>query len=260
MPNAQTHLVSACTILENVTSAGTIPWMASGIARSSFLLGAISPDVRAVSGHSREATHFLRIPPPDDRAAPEVMLAQWPELQDTTSLERDRAAFVAGYMTHLVMDQAWVEMIVMPGLFVKGVAWGTDHPNWRLYSILMTYLEYRAAACLPEHAVPCLIRANPHDWLPFIKDKHLVQWRDHVAQVIQKGGARVISRMFAYSNRLEPKALEAIVTSEKRMSAEAYPVIPRKNLITFEVEATRRSQEAVMCYLEDVRYPSEEGP
>ncbi len=249
MPNAQTHMASVCDLLAQPPVQAAFPWLANDEARSALLLGAISPDVRAVSGHMREATHFFEIPPSDPRPAPVVMLETWPQLRDPALLGTPQAAFVAGYISHLIMDQTWVERVVMPGLFVNGERWGIEHPNWRVYGILMTYLEYRAAARLPRWAIDRLGEAEPHGWLPFIKDRHLADWRDHVVSVVERGGAKLISRMFAETNRITPAEMEAIVQSEERMDAECFSVVSREQVQAFEAEAACRTEEFVTGYL-----------
>ncbi len=249
MPNAQTHLASVCDLLAQPTVQAAFGWLADDQAQAAFLLGAISPDVRAVSGDIREATHFFDIPPRDAQPAPRAMLRAWPQLRDPRQLVRPQAAFVAGYITHLVMDQTWVEMIVMRRLFVAGTHWGIHHPNWRVYSVLMTYLEYQAAARLPRRAVDLLAQAEPHGWLPFIRDEHLIEWRDHVVSVIERGGAQLISRMFAETNRITPAEMEAIVLSEERMAEEGFAVVSREHLRAFEDEVGRRSASTATHYL-----------
>lgn len=258
MPNAQTHLTAVCAVLAQPPLQAAFRWLAEGEACSAFLLGAISPDVRAISGQTREETHFFTIPPDDPRPAQAVMLEAWPTLRNAAALSRPHAAFIAGYITHLVMDQTWIEQVVMPALFVEGAAWGTDHPNWRLYVVLMTYLEYRAAARLPSGVVETLLKATPDRWLPFVADAHLTAWRDHVAQHIREGGARRLSAMFARTSGLEPDDLEAIVLSEERMTAEAFCTVPRERLAAFENETQARSLRAVLEYLGNVP-PTNEG-
>lgn len=249
MPNSQTHLASVWNLLAQPPLHAAFPWLAEDAVRAACLLGAISPDVRAFSGHPREETHFFDIPM-GERLGHERLLSEWPELADASALGQTHAAFVAGYMTHLIMDQCWVEMVVMPGLFVKGLDWDTNHPNWRLYSLLMTYLEYRAAERMPERAVDLLARAEPDGWLPFVGDRALAEWRDHVVSIIQRGGPRRISRMFAESIGVSPAQMEAIVLSEARMAEEAFRTIPREQVLAFEAEAQRRSQVAVVDYLQ----------
>jgi hypothetical protein len=223
--------------------------LADSAAQSAFLLGAISPDARILSGHPREATHFFTIPPSPDRPAQRALLDEWPALRRESVADQQQAAYVAGYMTHLVMDQTWVEQVVMPGLFIDGLAWGYGHPNWRLYTILMTYLECRAESRLPEDALDRLKRARPAGWLPFLNDQILLRWRETILQIVEGGGASRVSQDFARTNGLKAEEMAAIVGSEVRMAEVAYPTVPREQLLAFEDESRRRSAGAVMDYL-----------
>ncbi len=249
MPNAQTHLAAACDLIDAISRASAVPWLVQGDAQSAFLLGSISPDVRIVSGHPREETHFFTIPPSDSQRAEDRMLRIWPNLQAAQNHGGVRAAFVAGYMCHLAMDQVWVNVIVMPRLFSEEHLWGVKHPNWRLYSILMTYLEYRAEARLPADRLDLLARAMPDHWLPFVEDRYLLEWRDYVVEMIRTDGARRTSEQFAQSNDLSGADLEAIVLSDQRMAADVFPVVSLEDLTAFEVESARRSYEVVLGYL-----------
>jgi hypothetical protein len=249
MPNAETHLAAACDLLAEPAITGAHPWLAGDASRAAFLMGAISPDVRAISGQAREATHFFTIPPSDERPAPAVMVADWPQISQASRLNPPAAAFVAGYMTHLIMDQTWVERVVIPGLFIAGTEWGVQHPNWRLYCILMTYLEYRAAPRLPADTSRRVGSAEPQGWLPFVADHYLAQWRTRVAGLIGEGGPRRVSSVLTQSCGLSSDEMEAIVLSEPEMARQAYPVVARERLLDFEAETARRCRDQVLRYL-----------
>jgi hypothetical protein len=249
MPNAQTHLAAACDLNQTLSGEAALSWLADDNARAAFLLGSISPDVRVVSGQQREETHFFTIPPIDARRAEDAMPHQWPNLRSMQGQRELGAAFVAGYMTHLAMDQVWVSVIVMPRLFSEGHPWGVDHPNWRLYSILMTYLEYQSEERLSSRDVTLLASVRPDRWLPFVKDQFLLEWRDYVVEMIQTDGARRTSELFARSNGLSGADLEAIVLSDQRMAAEVFLFVSQDDLAAFEAESMRRSQQAVRGFL-----------
>jgi hypothetical protein len=248
MPNAQTHLVSACDLIARPAVLNAFPALAEDIVQSAFLLGSISPDVRALSGHRREETHFFDIPLSDPEPADQHLFAAYPELADSAALPAEQAAFIAGYVTHLVMDETWLKIVVMPGLFIEGAVWGTHHPNWWVYSLLMTYLEYRAADRLCDTALPGLKAAAPNHWLPFVTDRDLARWRDHVAEMISGGGARLISAMFAHTNGISPEELEAIVLDNDRMQQEAFQTVSPGQIDTFQAATDRRSEAAILAY------------
>lgn len=255
MPNSQTHLAAVWSLLAQPPFQAAFPWLDEERVQSALLLGAVGPDVRVVSGQIREETHFFDIPT-GEQPGHEALFEAWPELADAATLGPEWAAFVGGYLTHLIMDETWVEMVVMEGLFVEGLKWGPGHPNWRLYSLLMTYLEYRAAARVPARVVELLSQAEPQGWLPFTTDEDLRDWRDYVVSTIRQGGPRLLSRMFARSNELSEAELESIVLSEARMAAEVFELVPREQLAAFEAETARQSEAAVRHYWAPLAAPA----
>ena len=253
MPNSLTHLASINRMLAHADLSTAAPWLTEAEQLAAFCLGAISPDARIISGQARADTHFFDIPiTAGAPSAEQHMLHTWPELAHLRLDELPRRAFVAGYITHLVMDQTWLEQIVMPALYIDGERWSQRHPNWRLYSILMTYLEFRAGEQVSQDQLEALRAAAPQAWLPFLSDHQLCNWRDNVLGNIDSGGPRRISRMFAYSNGMTPGRLEQIVTSGEAMAREAFNRVPQASLLAFEEAADRRSTHAILAYLNDL--------
>ena len=253
MPNAHTHLAAASEVLARPDFRSAVPWLSGEAERAAFLVGSISPDVRVVSHQPREETHFFEIPSaPDHRAVP-AMLDAWPTLADPSVLGHTQAAFIAGYITHLIMDELWVDEIVMAHIYVNDEPWGRKHSGWWLYSLLMTYLEYQAAPTLPTDTAPTLKQATPDHWLPFARDRHLKQWRNHVMRMVKTEGARRTSALFARSNNITPKALEAIILSDEDMTREVWSNVPQEKIDSFRSLAVKHSLEAVCSYLTEDR-------
>ena len=77
-----------------------------------FLLGNIAPDVQVISGQSREATHFYRLPMRENCApAWEQMLSDQPALKPAGLRDGEQGVFISGYLCHLQADWFWVEQI-----------------------------------------------------------------------------------------------------------------------------------------------------
>ena len=105
MPTPIMHLVLAEEILEEPRlSFGTRRLLRE--QRGPFLLGHVCPDVQTVSRQGRAETHFYTVPRSSQRPACETLLAAFPQLADVESLPPAQAAFVAGYLAHLLLDEA----------------------------------------------------------------------------------------------------------------------------------------------------------
>lgn len=248
MPTASAHLASALDLLEDPALA-VRQRLASGEPHGAFLLGTISPDVRVMNGLPREATHFYDIPLSRDKTASQRMLDAYPALAKSGGLPACQAAFVAGYMAHLVMDEVWLEVVVMPHIFIDGAAWTTDHPNYRLYSLLMTYLAEQGDARVPPTMADDLRTAQPHDWLPFASDDDLVKWRERVIQYALQDGGWQTARMFAHQMGDDADALYAVVTSPQAMEREVFSSVPRDALEQFQRSTHQRCLATLNTYL-----------
>jgi hypothetical protein len=248
MPTASAHLAAATDLLDDPALA-VRPRLASGEPRGAFLLGTISPDVRVVSRLTREETHFFDIPLSQGAPASQRLLEQHPALADANALPEAQAAFVGGYMTHLIMDEAWLELVVMPYIYREDRPWGSDHPNFRLYSLLMTYLAEWGGKRLPEAQVDALRAAQPDGWLPFASDADLVFWRERVLEHALADAGRQTAQMFAALMGSNGDALYAVVCSEEAMAREVFSVVPPGTLERFRQAAHQRCLVMLDGYL-----------
>lgn len=248
MPTASAHIAAALELLQD---PAFIPrkQLASGELYGAFLLGNISPDVRVLNGAAREATHFYDIPLSGEATACQTMFAVHPSLENAGALAEQQAAFVAGYMAHLILDETWLELVVMPHIFVDGATWNKNHPNFLLYCLLMTLLAEESGLVVPQIAVDALLSANPRSWLPFANDADLSEWRDRVSRYVQNDSGWQTARMFAYEMKVDAEDLHQVVTSEDLLDKEIFKVVPRSVLDTFQHETHRRTVEALNAYL-----------
>src|SRR3990172_12116157 len=79
-----------------------------------LLLGSTAPDIRNNIGWPRERTHFTTLAAAGDARGLERMFLAHPHLAETPSVGPEVAAFVAGYRTHLVADDAWIRLVYRP--------------------------------------------------------------------------------------------------------------------------------------------------
>lgn len=245
MPYSQTHLLTAGALL---AAPDAPPALLDEAAQAAFYFGAIAPDARVVSGQPRESTHFFTIPFSDDQPAYLNLVRTWPALAAPEALSAERAAFIAGYMTHLIMDQTWVEQVVLPCLFIDDAEWGPEHANWGIYNLLMAYLEFEAVDSLPGQVGDLLHQTRSRRWVPFIKDVPLNQWRGHIAGFINAQPNGVL-KLLARGSGMPVEELRALVNSPERMQEAAFCVAPLERLEAFRTLTAARCAEAVRAYL-----------
>lgn len=222
-------------------------WTADRRAMASFIFGSTAPDTRVISGQPRESTHFFEIPLVPNTYSPITMMQTWPELADPTALEPRHAALVAGYLTHLVMDETWVEDVVLPCLFVAGETWGPEHVNWHVYNASIAYLDHQAIQALPQEIIKQTEEADIADVLPFIDNEPLLRWQMYVSQRLSADQVRSVGHA-AENCGMTAEEMLALITSEEAMAREVYPVVAKEHLEAFQRDTTVRMQQAVTDY------------
>ena len=82
---------------------------------AAFLFGNTAPDVQVVSQQLRDETHFFEIPVPVGALLPwQAILRKYPNLAEPRRLPPAQAAFICGYLCHLLADWRWVNELYWP--------------------------------------------------------------------------------------------------------------------------------------------------
>jgi hypothetical protein len=82
--------------------------------RGAFYLGSTTPDIRVLTRCDRADTHFFDLDDFGEQSGVHRLLEREPSLRDASALDAQTAAFVAGYMSHLVMDEDYICEIYRP--------------------------------------------------------------------------------------------------------------------------------------------------
>ncbi len=82
--------------------------------RGAYYLGATTPDIRIITRWDRARTHFFDLNEFEEQSGVHRLFEQEPALRDAASLNAATAAFVAGYISHLVMDERYICEIYRP--------------------------------------------------------------------------------------------------------------------------------------------------
>lgn len=149
--------------------------------RGCYYLGATAPDIRLLVDAGREATHFVSLDCEDDVSGAELMFTAHPELIDHADLNAATRSFVAGYLSHLVTDEAWIRRIYRP-FFGKRSPLGGDAMANLLDRLLQFELDRRerlnTGSMLRIRAE--LTEAASSVAVPFIEAANLERWREFV--------------------------------------------------------------------------------
>jgi hypothetical protein len=248
MPTPFTHLEIAQRLLCDAEIPDAFRALLNA-ERGAFLLGNIAADARVSSGITREATHFYAYDRPIEEHPWRVMVEKHPTLQQPHS--RAQAAFVAGYVAHLSIDEAWGVELVRPR-FVKH-DWGEAGYEMRflMLHVILTYMDERDLPKLESWQAEVLPTAAPDRWLPFMGDDILRQWRDYVAQQIAPGGKSLTLQVLGERIMKPPEELRAILDSPSQMEANLWRNVPRDFLVEAERKMYTHARQQVYRYLTD---------
>jgi hypothetical protein len=245
MPTPFTHLATAPEIL----AAPEMPAAVRAALKAeypAFLLGTIAPDVQTVSGQSRQATHFFPVPLNGAPPAERQMLARHRRLARPGELRPAQAAFLAGYIAHLVLDQRWVGEIFEP-VFGPRQTWDDFRERLYLHNVLRAHWDADDLARLPSTLDDALRCARPDRWLPFVDDAHLLTWRDLVADQLGPGAGRTVE-VFAQRMGADPEALRALLNSPEELDRRLFVHVPTGALERYRTGAVTAAAAAIGDY------------
>lgn len=130
MPSLGSHLAGARVLADRIDHP------AINSDRGSYYLGATTPDIRVITSMDRSLYHFFDLNELENQDSIARLFETHPSLSGSASLDPTTRAFMAGYLTHLVMDQDYIERIYR--VYFAGSVWGDD-PRGNLLDRVLQY-------------------------------------------------------------------------------------------------------------------------
>ncbi len=247
MPTPFYHLALANDVLASPTLDATAHhWLHDELG--AFLFGNTAPDVQSLSGQLREATHFFEVPLPDSAPAWVQMFAQYPGLAQAGRLTHDHAAFMAGYLAHLLLDQLWVVHVLMP-VFVHSEGWQSRAMRFFWHDVLRVHLDRQGLSTLSGLTGAAIAGVQPARWLPFEQDDYLYRWRDFLSGQLQPGAHIRTVEVFAGRIQIDPAQFEAALAAPAALQTHLFDRWPLSAQSAFRTHALKLSCDVVQWYL-----------
>lgn len=213
--------------------------------RGPYYLGATTPDIRALTRWDRERTHFFKLDEFGEQSGVHRMFEEEPALRDAAALDRPTAAFMAGYISHLVMDEDYICQIyrpmfgersalsgdVMADVMDKALQWDVERADCERD---MARLE-EIRIVLAESAVEVNVE--------FIARETLEQWRDISASAMS--ALPSVERLVQFLGRRLPEFRFEDETEAAKFAERIPPLLER----TWE----HVGPERIESYLRDTR-------
>lgn len=223
--------------------------------RGSYYLGSTAPDIRLVIASGREETHFLSLNSEEGASGVKRMFEAYPELVEDANLSAATKSFVAGYLSHLVTDEAWIYRIYRP-FFGESSPRGGDPMANLLDRVLQFELDRRERL---NSSSMSLIRNELLDStsgiaVSFIDHLSLERWREFVSMATTRKSNREVFRYFAekyliWMREIAPEEQETFFASLDARVEQVLRMVPQEPLRAFRQQSIEDSVRVAEEYL-----------
>ena len=219
-----------------------------------FLLGSTSPDVRAITKGRREDYHFAQLDFGEVGEGVRGLFTAHPSLRLGSNGDGPTAAFVAGYLTHLVLDEVWIVELYRPCF--GNVSVFQDEVRGKVLDRALQLELDRLSRAASTAAIPLLAEASDLIVVDFIPAETLSDWRDLVMDIVQReftwDRLRFMARRIAEGdeNHRAHRLAEEFLGDMPRSVERLYDYVKREELIAFRERAVESLVGTVAEYLE----------
>lgn len=213
-----------------------------------FLLGATTPDIRVISPFTRAQTHFFDLDVQEQESGTRRIFESYPDWVRAYLADDRHQAFVAGYLTHLVMDELWIMSIYRP-VFGGESPLADDSRRNLLDRIVQFGMDRRERLNRDQMGE---IKRTLQDFtadggIGFLDEPLLRRWHEVIGNLTDQLPewevfGRLAGRFFPNEDK------EAVVRQAPELLARATQYVTEERLTRFREEAIVRSQETVRGY------------
>lgn len=224
--------------------------------RGNLYLGSTAPDIRVITRWERERTHFFDLGNFEEQSGVSGLFQVYPRLARPASLSRATATFVAGYLTHLVMDETWINTIYRPFFGQRSPLGGDLRANIMDRALQFSLdRERRSDRHLMAHVLNEVARSDLSLEVEFIDGETLRRWQEVILDVVKRppGWERfryAAGRHLREAGIESPEAFEEFVRSLPDLVEETLRYLTPERVQAFVEDSLNGSQETVKEYLE----------
>ena len=250
MPPLVLHTVVAKEVADRLRQ----PVLEEG--RGNFYLGATAPDIRVITRWERERTHFFDLANFDEQSGKVGLFKAYPRLSRPSELKGPTVAFVSGYITHLVMDESWINTVYRPCFGERSPLGGGLRANIMDRALQFSLdRDRRSDRALMAGVLEEVARCDLALDVGIIDGETLHRWRDVIMDLISHPPDWERFRYLAGRHLREaglesPEAFQEFVRSLPELVEETLRYLTPERVGAFKEESLRGSLEAVREYLE----------
>ena len=218
-----------------------------------FLLGSSSPDMRAMTKRTRQDYHFASLDFEQVGAGARALFEAHPHLRDDLNGDAPTQAFVAGYVTHLLLDEAWIVNMYRPYFGNREIF--QDEAQGNVMDRVMQLELDRQAMPTLSHAVPRMRQATATVDVGFIPVGTVSDWREWVVEFVARGFTwerlRFMARRVAAGDEGHPaqELAERFLSDMPESLESLFEKVPLTELSAFKARAVETLVDGVEGYL-----------
>jgi hypothetical protein len=250
MPPLGLHMALARSVREDLG--------ANGLAASEgeYLLGSTAPDIRVLTRWDRQVTHFFDLSSFEPQRGVEGLFHAQPQVSDAGLLNESTRAFIAGYITHLEMDECWINEVYRPYFGANSSLAGDSRAN-----VLDRVLQYELERKVREDdqfmgACEAALRdAVMEIECGFLERETLERWREINLDVVSRPPdwqrfRQIASRHLKDAGIETVEAVDAFMAEIPDLLQETRQHVSEDRIEEFMDNARSRSREALKEYLD----------
>lgn len=154
--------------------------------RGNVYLGSTAPDVRVLTRWDRQRTHYFDIHNFDDQSSVRAFFDDNPSLSCPAGIGASSRAFLAGYLSHLVVDEMWINAVYRPFFGERSDLGGTIRANVIDRALQFSLdADRRADSELMMHVLNEVAGCDLELDLGFIDRDILGQWHNVITEYVQ---------------------------------------------------------------------------
>ena len=249
MPPITLHMILARRL------GGALPADALDAASGPYLLGATAPDIRVITREDRRETHFFDLGVFEHQDSVAGFLDARPGLADPARLNAETRAFVAGYLTHLVLDEQYITTIYRRFFHPHEAVGGRLRANVMDRLLQFELERAHGDAALRARLCEALAGAVAAIDAGFVDGETLERWRGVASDIAARGmdwdrARAMIANHLRRAGVEEDGELTAFLDSLPDLLGETIGLVTSAEVDGFVERSTAAAAAAVARYLE----------
>lgn len=220
-----------------------------------FLLGATTPDIRAMAKWPRERTHFAPLSVEEVGAGVRAMFQANPHLREASTANAPTRAFVSGYINHLIADETWICTVYRQFFGGGDTPEGKVRGNmWDRAMQLDMDREAKANEQEVQRITEMMEGAEAGVEIGFVDAETLAEWRTWVQRFNSwefswERLSRALRRMYGEDEQALAMA-EEFIDKMPHSLEEIYEVVTPQRIASYREEAITSSMGLIEEYLD----------